>query len=102
MVFNLIKALKNKAEYIYQVGIDPFNFSFKFDSFFISTEAIVFLSILFILITLTTFTLGRVIAEEKTRPSHLFYFLTMYTLIVPIWMWRSVFNVITKKKNTWR
>ena len=74
MIFNLIKALKTKAEYIYQVGIDPFNFSFKFDSFFISTQAIVFLSILFILITLTTFTLGRVIAEEKTRPSHLFIF----------------------------
>jgi cellulose synthase/poly-beta-1,6-N-acetylglucosamine synthase-like glycosyltransferase len=101
LFFNLFRYIWDKGEYFYYAGF-PKNFHFSFEWFFINTEAFFLLSVLFVCIALSIFALGRSISEEKTRPSHLLYFLLMYSLIVPLWMWRSVFNVVAKKKSSWR
>ncbi len=101
LFFNLFRYIWDKGEYFYYAGF-PKNFHFSFEWFFINTEALFLLSVLFVCIALSIFALGRSISEEKTRPSHLLYFLLMYSLIVPLWMWRSVFNVVAKKKSSWR
>jgi cellulose synthase/poly-beta-1,6-N-acetylglucosamine synthase-like glycosyltransferase len=101
LLYTIFKSFWDKLEYVYYAGF-PKEFHFSFELFFVNTQAISFLTLLFICIALSIFALGRSISEEKTRPSHLLYFLLMYSLIVPLWMWRSVFNVLTKKKASWR
>jgi hypothetical protein len=99
---NLVKSLAKKIEYLMVAGFHPSTWIFTFDKFYINTEAIAFLSFFFLLISMILFRYGRQIAEEKTSPKHFVYFLLMYGFISPLWVWQSVYNIIIKKKNTWR
>ena len=102
IVFNLLKSLTLKIEYILVAGWNPKTWDFKFDSFYINTEAIAFLTLFFLIISMTLFRYGRQIAEEETSAKHFVYFLLMYGFIAPLWVWKSVYNTIINKKNTWR
>jgi cellulose synthase/poly-beta-1,6-N-acetylglucosamine synthase-like glycosyltransferase len=102
IVFNIFKALTLKIEYLLVAGFHPSSWNFKFDSFYINTEAIAFLTVLFLIVSMTLFRYGRQIAEEETSPMHFVYFLLMYGFIAPLWVWKSVYNTITNRKNTWR
>ncbi len=102
IAFNLVRALSRKIEYIMVTGFHPSNWKPNFDAFYINTEAIAFLTIFFLIISMTLFRYGRQIAEEKTSPKHFIYFLLMYGFIAPLWVWKSVYNTIINKKNTWR
>lgn len=102
IVFNLLKALTRKIEYFLVAGFNPSTWNFKFDSFYINTEAIAFLTVFFLIISMTLFRYGRQIAEEQTSAKHFVYFLLMYGFIAPLWVWKSVYNTITNRKNTWR
>jgi cellulose synthase/poly-beta-1,6-N-acetylglucosamine synthase-like glycosyltransferase len=102
IVFNLLKSLTLKIEYFLVAGFNPGKWDFKFDSFYINTEAIAFLTVFFLIISMTLFRYGRQIAEEETSAKHFVYFLLMYGFIAPLWVWKSVYNTIINKKNTWR
>jgi cellulose synthase/poly-beta-1,6-N-acetylglucosamine synthase-like glycosyltransferase len=102
IVFNLLKSLTLKIEYFLVAGFNPNTWDFKFDSFYINTEAIAFLTVFFLIISMTLFRYGRQIAEEETSAKHFVYFLLMYGFIAPLWVWKSVYNTIINKKNTWR
>jgi cellulose synthase/poly-beta-1,6-N-acetylglucosamine synthase-like glycosyltransferase len=102
IVFNLAKTLTAKIQYFLLVGFHPSDWDFTFDPFYINTEAIAFLTVLFLIVSMTLFRYGRQIAEEKTSPKHFIYFLLMYGFIAPLWVWKSVYNTIINKKNTWR
>ena len=102
IAFNLLKSLTNKIEYLMVAGFRPENLKPNLDPFYINTEAIAFLTFFFIIISLVLFRYGRHIAEEDTSPLHFVYFLLMYGLIAPLWVWKSVYNTIINKKNTWR
>jgi cellulose synthase/poly-beta-1,6-N-acetylglucosamine synthase-like glycosyltransferase len=102
IAFNFVKALVLRIEQLFVVGFNPGMWKFTFDTFYISTEAIAFLAFFFVFISLVLFRYGRQIAEEETSFKHFFYFLLMYGLIAPLWVWKSVYNTITRTKNSWR
>jgi cellulose synthase/poly-beta-1,6-N-acetylglucosamine synthase-like glycosyltransferase len=102
IVVNLFKSLVRQIEYIMVAGFNPEHYKWKFDPYFISTEALGFIAVLFIIISLVLFRYGRQISEEKTNPIHFVYFLIMYGCIAPIWVWQSVYNIVMKKTNSWR
>ena len=102
IILNLLNLLTKKIEYFLTAGFHPSTWTFKFDAFYINTEAIAFLTVLFLVISMTLFRYGRQMAEEKTSPKHFVYFLLMYGFIAPLWVWKSVYNTITNRKNTWR
>lgn len=99
---NLIREIFIKVSIWNQVGIHPKTWDFTPDAFYISTKAIIFISVLFAVVSMTIFVYGRRISEEKTNPRHFVYFFLMYGLIVPLWIWKSVYNTLINKKNTWR
>jgi cellulose synthase/poly-beta-1,6-N-acetylglucosamine synthase-like glycosyltransferase len=102
IAFNLIKTLVLKLEYLFVAGFNPGQLKLTFDTFYINTEAIGFLAFFFITISLVLFRYGRQMAEEQTSIRHFIYFLLMYGFIAPLWVWKSVYNTITKTKQSWR
>ena len=68
-----------------------------------NTGSTALITIVTLIITLSLLGIGQQISEGKLRPSRgMFYYLTMYMFIAPLWLSRSVYNTLLGKKITWR
>lgn len=76
---------------------------FSFDSFYLNTKAVAVLTLLTFFFLLMNIYLGRLISNVKERKvTHFFYFFFLYSLIVPFWVLRSVWNAVFKARPNWR
>lgn len=74
-----------------------------FDWFFINTGIVPFLTLSTIILTLVILYLSIKLAEGKFRLTKgIFYYLTIYIFIVPLWLTKAVFSTIFKKQINWR
>jgi len=100
-VVSFFESAWNQIKQISTVGLSfP---SFSFDSFYINTNIIMFISLaglaglFFMIIT------SRRMGEEKTKIGlDSILFILLYTLISPFWMMRAIYNVIFARKTSWR
>lgn len=79
------------------------SFNLNFDWFYVDTGIITMIAIPTFIIGLVMILIGRKISEGKIklRPE-LLYFLIIYPFIAPLWLAKSVYNVLVSKSTTWR
>lgn len=102
----IYKILYNIFEEIIKIQTIGLHFNiprFEIDWFFLNTEFIAIISFATLLGTFAMLYLSRKMTEGKFKINmELIYFLTLYTLIAPLWLARAVFKVVTGGKTTWR
>jgi cellulose synthase/poly-beta-1,6-N-acetylglucosamine synthase-like glycosyltransferase len=90
-----------QIEKIKMVGIS-FN-KISFDWFYLNTSLTSVIAWFTILGTLTLVLLSIKLSEGKLKiKTELFYFLFIYPIIAPFWLFSAVFNTIFSKTITWR
>lgn len=85
------------------VGWDINTPTFTFDWYFINTGAISLLTVTIIIMTISLLFVGLGVAEGHKRPGKaVFYYLTIYIFIVPLWITKAVYNTLFTKGIEWR
>ncbi len=83
-----------------------FNFrlpQFNLDWFSINTEFLAIISLMVFIGTLAIILLSRKMSEGKiTLGMDLFYFLTLYTFLAPLWLGKALYNAVFSVKTNWR
>lgn len=100
---NIIKFMYHKVVQIQTVGFSSLlRFDYKFDWFFVSTKAALFLSIILYILVITSVLIGKKMSEGKAKLSiSVFYFIIIYSVIAPFWMLRAIYNAIRSKESSW-
>ena len=76
---------------------------FNFDWFYINTSISSIVAMLSVFITIILILTSIKLAEGKLRiKPEFFYFLFIYPIIAPLWLFGAVFNTIFSKTITWR
>ncbi len=71
--------------------------------FFINTNAIVFLSIVLIVMAIFMIIAGKKIGNDpKPYRPDILYFMVCYGFIVPLWLFMAVYNTIFSRRTSWR
>lgn len=74
-----------------------------FDWFFINTGVVSFLSMSAVILTLVILYLSIKLADGKFRFTRgIFYYLSIYIFIVPLWLIKAVFSTIFRRQISWR
>ena len=85
------------------IGFNAFVGDFSFSWFFVNTKAIVFITIVTTVFLILNIFLGRYISQVKDKKfGYLIYFFVIYSVILPFWVLRSVFNAFLSNKPSWR
>lgn len=101
LVYNIGQFLYNKITQINVVGLSNTP-PFKFEWFFFNTKTIFFFSIILYLLLLTAMVIGRRMVNEKRAFSiTILYFVIIYSIIAPFWLFRALFNSIISKESSW-
>lgn len=81
-----------------------YNFSFPtFDWYFINTGTLSFLIITAVAMTLLILFLSIRLADGRFKLSRgIFYYLFLYTFMVPLWLSKALFDTVFKRKVSWR
>ncbi len=91
---------------IIQFKIIGFHFPtkiFYFDTFFINTQAFMFLFFSIYSLIIFAMIFGRKMTEGKWGLSlDMLYFFPIFIIIAPFWLIRAVFNTILQRKPSWR
>lgn len=75
----------------------------SFDWFFINTDQTAILIYTLLISTVFIVFVGKKLAEGNMKmSSDMLYFLTLYGLLAPAWLFKAVYNVAFGKKTTWR
>lgn len=97
---------QNIFEHVYKwsiVGMRFPHFSLSFDWFYVNTDMYSLLALLVASMGLSALLIGRKISTGTARPTiDIFYFFCVYGFIAPIWVGKSVYNVVLAKKTPWR
>ena len=76
---------------------------FNFEWFYFKTDTVTVITIISFIVMIALILIGRKISEGKIRPKlDLLYFFIIYPIISPLWLAKSVYNVIISKKTAWR
>lgn len=102
VVYNFINFLYHKIIQWQVVGISPSSYHFKFDWFFLSTKAVLFLSLILYILVIISVAIGRKLAgEEKKFSFTIIYFIVVYSVIAPFWMLKAIYNAIRSHESSW-
>lgn len=101
IIFHIVKILLLKATEVATVGI---TFAIPSgNSFFFNTDFMMILTYIFLGLGMVIIWNGVRIAEGRFRPSMgIFYFITLYGIVAPIWLTRAVFNLAFSRDTNWR
>lgn len=100
LIFSLSISIYEKILRISTVGL---SFNLKFDWFYINTEFVAIASLITLALTLLIIYISRKMTDGKFRfGMDLIYFMTLYTLIAPIWLGRAIVRTVTRRKPNWR
>ena len=89
------------------VKFQTIGFSWKFppssfDWFFINTGALPFLTLSALILTLVILYLSIKMADGKVKITRdIFYYLTLYFFIAPLWLTKAVFSTIFRRPISW-
>lgn len=81
-----------------------FHFSkIRFEWFFLNTGSSFFLLVMLYTLLVVSFLLGQKIYGRRARLSmDLLYFLTIYSVVAPLWLLKAMYNSVTRAKAVWR
>lgn len=101
VVFHVVRAVASKAVEISTVGL-----SFALpnaNSFFFNTDFMSILAYVFFGLGLVIIWNGVKLAEGRFRPSMgIFYFISLYGIVAPIWLTRALVNLVFSRTTSWR
>lgn len=101
--YNMISFLYDKFLIFKLVGFHAIFKKVSFNLFYIDTKAIAFLSLLTFLFLVLNFILGKKFSSVKEiNFVNLFYFFVVYSILVPLWVLKSIFNALIKTRPSWR
>jgi cellulose synthase/poly-beta-1,6-N-acetylglucosamine synthase-like glycosyltransferase len=101
--YNIFSFLYDKFTILKLLGARALFDGFSFNLFYINTKAIIFLSILTFSFFAISIILGRKISNVREKKlGHIFYFFILYSLIVPFWVLKNIWNTIISNKPAWR
>ncbi len=73
------------------------------DPFFINTKAVFLITALSFLFTVFAIVMGKKIVEGKWRFSmDMLYFFAIFTILVPVWFAKAIFDTLVSRKPAWR
>ena len=100
-IWNIIERIYDFFARIAVIGFHP-HFNLNLSFIYINTQTSLFIGFVLISMTITLLILGRKISEEKTISKEIIYFLVLYPLMAPLWIGKSVYNTVFKRKTSWR
>lgn len=100
--YHIILFLYDQFLVLSLVGLEGFHIS-AYSWFYTNTKAIVFLTLLTFIFFIVNIMIGRTISNIKRKGLiNIFYFFVLYSLIVPFWVIKSVWNAINQARPAWR
>lgn len=102
-IWNGIVFSINKSVEISAVGLGLMATPPRLDWFFISTESVLIISMILVILTVALIMIGRYILDRRVAFSRdIVYFLVFYSFLAPFWLARSVYNTAFARKTSWR
>jgi len=75
----------------------------SFDWFFLNTGTISLLMVIILILTLVILFLSIQIADKQARfQKGIFYYLSLYIFIVPLWLTGAIYNTVFGRKISWK
>ncbi len=107
MVSNVIKGGITKfMEILNRYQAVGFNWDMSlptFDWYFINTGALTIIVVMALALTLSIIYLALKLSDGKFEISRsLFYYLFVYAFLTPLWLIKALFDIVTRRKVTWR
>lgn len=101
-VYKVMLSIIDTIYKIYLVGIGQLQWP-TFDTFFINTKIYVIMAMFLYISVILQYFFGREISKvSKKNFWNIPYFLLMFSFLAPIWVLKSIYNSIVKKKVMWR
>lgn len=101
-VYKVLFSMIDAAYKIYLVGIGQLDWP-TFDTFFINTKIYVIMAMFLYISFILQYIFGREISKvSKKNFWNIPYFLLMFSFLAPIWVIKSIYNTVFKKKVLWR
>ncbi len=104
MIYSWGKILIQKILQIQAVGVQASaSPHFSFDWFFVSTHALVFISIILYGFVFLSLLIGSKMATGKFRPSFaMVWYIVIYSIIAPVWIISAIWNTVARRETAWR
>lgn len=103
LAVNLTRKLVDMILYYRDTGILFHTSKFHFDWFFLNTGSSFFLLVILYSLLVVSFLLGKKIyGKRPTLSVDLLYFLTIYSVIAPLWLLKAMYNSVARVKTAWR
>jgi cellulose synthase/poly-beta-1,6-N-acetylglucosamine synthase-like glycosyltransferase len=101
-VYKVILSAIETIYKIYLVGIGQLEWP-AFDAFFINTKIYVIMAMFLYISVVLQYMFGREISKiSKKNFWNIPYFLLMFSVLAPVWVLKSIYNVVARKKVMWR
>jgi peptidoglycan-N-acetylglucosamine deacetylase len=101
-VYKVLLSLIETIYKIYLVGIGQLEWP-TFDTFFINTKIYVIMAMFLYISFIVQYIFGRNISKvTKKNFWNIPYFLIMFSFLAPVWVIKSIYNSVFKKKVLWR
>ncbi len=103
LIVNIVRKIIDMVLYYRDTGV-LFHFSgVHLDWFFFNTKTSFFLLLILYSFIAVSYMLGKRMYGKKARLSIDFlYFLTIYSIIAPIWLLKAMYNSVARVKTSWR
>ncbi|MFA5934193.1 MAG: glycosyltransferase family 2 protein [Candidatus Paceibacterota bacterium] len=102
IIYNFFNFINHKVLQVQTIGFGSFFHNISFDWFFIDTKVIMFVSVILYGMVVTALLLGRRMAEGRIRFSFdILYFVVIYSLIAPFWVFKAIYNAIRSRESSW-
>ncbi len=101
-VYKVVLSLVETIYKIYLVGVGQLEWP-TFDTFFINTKIYVIMAMFLYISVILQYFFGREISKiSKKNFWNIPYFILMFSFLAPIWVLKSIYNSVFKKKVLWR
>ncbi len=101
-LYKLILSIWEIVYKLYLVGLGRIELP-TFDAFFINTKIYVIMAMFLYVSVIFQYFVGRKISKvKKVNIWNAPYFLLMFSVLAPIWVIKSIYNSVTRRKVLWR
>lgn len=98
-VITIITTLAHKYT-AYRYG--GFDFSLSFNWFFLNTDALIFLTIGMLALTLTLMLVGISLVKDKINPFNIGTYFLLYGFMAPLWLFQAIVRALFGRETSWQ
>jgi hypothetical protein len=101
--YNTISFLSQKYLEYQALGSSAFTPSLSLDFFFVDTKLTTILTLVLFATIFISIYLGKVVSRiENFSVRSIFWFIVVYSVMVPVWTLTALYKTIARKKVSWR